>query len=330
MVCERPRAPESGLFSGSGKEKRSANESFFAGIPVPPAGVFLFKKNAYGETPANFDLSRKELDQETGFYYYGARYLNPKTSMWISADPAMGEYIPSAPLDDEARKRNENLPGMGGVYNYVNFHVYHYAGNNPVKYTDPDGGVNIPATSYYVMNGITSPWRATAIKGDPDYTIGIGGCAITAAANLMTRMGFAQTPLDVNTTTYLNARGEVDWAAVGRAVTMTGYRANGKFTHAQWRKQERSVTDIYITLVNVNWGGGSDHWVGVEGIETIEGTDYLIVSHTSVNDLAVGRNSPRIRQGWVTKGGENTFPKILVPVDKIKGYVTFHANVYDF
>ena len=28
---------------------------------------------------------------------------------------------------------------MGGVYNIVNMHLYHYAGNNPVKYTDPDG-----------------------------------------------------------------------------------------------------------------------------------------------------------------------------------------------
>jgi len=51
----------------------------------------------------------------------------------------MGEYIPQAPVNDEARKHNQNLPGMGGVFNTVNFHVYHYAGNNPVKYTDPDG-----------------------------------------------------------------------------------------------------------------------------------------------------------------------------------------------
>jgi hypothetical protein len=51
----------------------------------------------------------------------------------------MGDYLPSAPVDDEARKRNGNLPGQGGVFNYVNLHVYHYAGNNPVKYVDPDG-----------------------------------------------------------------------------------------------------------------------------------------------------------------------------------------------
>jgi hypothetical protein len=28
---------------------------------------------------------------------------------------------------------------MGGVFNYANLHVYHYAGNNPVKYVDPNG-----------------------------------------------------------------------------------------------------------------------------------------------------------------------------------------------
>ena len=81
----------------------------------------------------------KEQDVETGLYYYGARYLDPKTSRWLSGDPAMGDYIPGAPVNEEAKKRNGNLPGQGGVFNYVNLHTYHYAGNNPVKYTDPDG-----------------------------------------------------------------------------------------------------------------------------------------------------------------------------------------------
>ena len=78
---------------------------------------------------------------------YGARYLDPKTSRWLSTDPAMGDYIPGAPINDEVRKRNGNLPGMGGVFNVVNLHTYHYAGNNPVKYMDPDGRTIIDNTT---------------------------------------------------------------------------------------------------------------------------------------------------------------------------------------
>ncbi|AGT44099.1 YD repeat-containing protein [Treponema pedis str. T A4] len=88
----------------------------------------------------------KELDEETGLYYYGARYLDPKYSRWLSGDPALNDYIPKAPVNDEAKKHYENLPGMGGLFNVVNLHVYHYAGNNPVKYIDPDGRENYDAS----------------------------------------------------------------------------------------------------------------------------------------------------------------------------------------
>jgi RHS repeat-associated protein len=112
-------------------------------IEYTPYGELWVEKTIAGSERLPFRFTGKEFDEETGLYYYGARYLDPKVSRWLSTDPAVGEYIPSAPVNDEARKRNGNLPGMGGIYNLVNFHLYHYAGNNPVRYIDPDGRASL-------------------------------------------------------------------------------------------------------------------------------------------------------------------------------------------
>jgi RHS repeat-associated protein len=105
--------------------------------------MLLFPK----ESPVSYFLDKhytgKQLDDETGLIYFGARYLDPQASMWLSADPAMGEYVPAP------GKGADGLPGMGGVYNSINLHTYHYAGNNPVKYTDPDGRDDV----YYNTSG---------------------------------------------------------------------------------------------------------------------------------------------------------------------------------
>ena len=115
-------------------------------IEYTPYGELWVEKKTAHEKDMRYlpyKFTAKEQDEETGLYYYGARYLDAKYSRWMSADPAVGDYIPVAPTDDEAKKHNEQLPGMGGVYNVVNFQLYHYAGNNPVKYVDPDGRASI-------------------------------------------------------------------------------------------------------------------------------------------------------------------------------------------
>jgi RHS repeat-associated protein len=81
-----------------------------------------------------YKFTGKELDPETGLYYFGARYYDPVVSVWVSVDPVLGEYLPTA-----NREQDSKLPGMGGVFNLRNLGMYSYAGLNPTKYIDPDG-----------------------------------------------------------------------------------------------------------------------------------------------------------------------------------------------
>ena len=79
-------------------------------------------------------FTSKELDEETGLYYFGARYYDPRTSVWQSGDPALEKYIP-----DDSEAGIFGLRGLGGVYNSRNIGVYGYAGLNPLIVVDPNG-----------------------------------------------------------------------------------------------------------------------------------------------------------------------------------------------
>ena len=77
---------------------------------------------AYGEqfvdeyrnsTNSPYLFNGKEYDTETGRYYYGARYYDPRVSLWIGVDPMAGKYPSISP--------------------------YIYTAGNPIIFVDPDG-----------------------------------------------------------------------------------------------------------------------------------------------------------------------------------------------
>ena len=78
---------------------------------VPFGEVFIEERNNTWNTPYLFNA--KELDEETGMYYYGARYYEPRFSLWLSTDPLQEKY-----------------PAITS-YCYVN--------NNPIRFVDPTG-----------------------------------------------------------------------------------------------------------------------------------------------------------------------------------------------
>ena len=73
-----------------------------------------------------YKFNGKELDEETGLYYYGARYMNPKTSLWYGLDPLAEKYPKITP--------------------------YCYTDNNPVRYIDPNGMIKREYFDYDNMN----------------------------------------------------------------------------------------------------------------------------------------------------------------------------------
>jgi RHS repeat-associated protein len=98
---------------------------------VPFGEVFLEEKNAKWNTPYLF--TSKELDRETGMYYFGARYYDPKTSVWVSVDP-LAVYNPV--METEFYYDGQH---NGGMYNSGNLNTYGYCYQNPILYVDPNG-----------------------------------------------------------------------------------------------------------------------------------------------------------------------------------------------
>ena len=61
----------------------------------------------------NYKFNGKELDAESNMYYYGARYYDPRISVWMSVDPLAEKDLRFTP--------------------------YNYCVNNPFALSDPDG-----------------------------------------------------------------------------------------------------------------------------------------------------------------------------------------------
>ena len=77
-----------------------------------------------------YRFTSKEFDRETGLYYFGARYYEPKLSNWMSVDPSGFELI--NPMDSEGKPRKGY-----SIVEALNW--YAYVGNNPVIFVDPTG-----------------------------------------------------------------------------------------------------------------------------------------------------------------------------------------------
>jgi len=103
---------------------------------LPYGELLVDEHSSTEEMPYKFN--GKEFDEETGLYYYGARYMNPRTSLWYGVDPLWfkSPYASS----------------------------YCYCMNNPILLSDPNGA-NPVITITKEKTGLNATQRVIGYTG---------------------------------------------------------------------------------------------------------------------------------------------------------------------
>ena len=117
-----------------------------------PYGELLVDEHSSSED-LPYKFNGKQFDEETGLYYYGARYLNPMASIWYGVDPLAEKY----PAES----------------------VYTYTHNNPVKFIDPNGKVAWIAVGAFAGGLINAGIAASQGKSARE----IAGAALSGAVS---------------------------------------------------------------------------------------------------------------------------------------------------
>jgi RHS repeat-associated protein len=90
-------------------------------------------QEAFGDAVGNtYQFAGKQLDPESGLYYFGARYYDPRTGIFETPDPALVHRLANLPEDPSTPTTLDTF--AAGFLN-----LYSYADDEPLTVTDPDG-----------------------------------------------------------------------------------------------------------------------------------------------------------------------------------------------
>src|SRR5690606_26005253 len=112
---------------------------FFLNLPF---GETMAEQRRNGSFNNPYKFNGKELDEETGLYYYGARYYNPRTSVFISVDPLTEQtmtpyqYTYQNPINliDPTGMAAEDPPNLYLIEKYRGTVLeYHHSNSNSIE-----------------------------------------------------------------------------------------------------------------------------------------------------------------------------------------------------
>lgn len=164
------------------------NGKLYEHLEYFPFGEGWVEENSNTQrTPYLF--TAKELDEETGLYYFGARYYDPRTSVWQSADP-IDRFNPRSPT--------------------IGLNLYQYALHNPVRLIDPTGRQEEPTWWDTIKSKVEEikarfeeARRNGGVVGDggttvpiPTPDVGTGGPSLPSAEEVLDKLDIGNNQQD--------------------------------------------------------------------------------------------------------------------------------------
>ncbi|MFT3919997.1 SpvB/TcaC N-terminal domain-containing protein [Cloacibacterium sp.] len=223
----------------------------------PSGEVFVENhKNSYN-TPYKFN--GKEQDSETGYYYYGARYYNPRVSLWLNVDPLAEKYPSMSP--------------------------YIYCANNPINAIDPDGRwiiyVNNSGINYVYKNGNFYVANIYYNKDTKQYSVENTGKRYNPAISKgnPTMYQYLKALRKIENGGNLISRGQIKQLA------------NDKLLHLHQKGAVNEVTDPVNpnnTQLSMNYGkkdNDSKHTLTTFNINDLSGKDWKGIESSSIDEL---------------------------------------------
>ncbi|MDY0281641.1 MAG: RHS repeat-associated core domain-containing protein [Salinivirgaceae bacterium] len=261
---------------------------FFLNLPF---GETMTEQKASGTYTNPYRFNGKELDDETGLYYYGARYYNPRYSVWLGVDPMVEKYAGISP--------------------------YAYCMNNPVRLIDPDGKEPTPNEAIalikhinnYFKGDLIGDWKLDKSYDDRNQSGFTGGMYSRIKDDGDTEYAFVTRGSDIDFSKLNRESTRKDWE--NNLGQLSGATEQYKKSVSIARKLSSDIKDE-LTFVGQSLGGGlasaNALATGRRGITF----NAAGLSEATLKDLSLNNKSANIT-AWIMKGEIADYLQSMTP-----------------
>ena len=220
-----------------------------------PYGELLVDEHSSSEE-LPYKFNGKEMDEETGLYYYGARYMNPATSLFLNVDRFLEKY--------------------------TSFTPYNYCGANPIGRIDLNGDTLsvVNKTGGFLFSLDDGTFLKSKIKASDLYKRGTQWFESTAE-NYMPLLSVNANIRKSESFKHFTWQDIIDFAEIDRS--MLSYRSHGS---GDWKAEGKPANGYLLVEIE-----GIPYWADAIGQIPFALNDYRNYYKNSFDSEYAERNT---------------------------------------